>query len=378
VSRGWYLPDGYLVYGTLDGALYAMRFDVGKLAVSGAPVALLDGVAISQGRLARVAVAQATGAMAYLPNVGDEQVVIVSVDRDGREQVLVDTPGSYAGVRLSPNERRILLTMPDASGGLQAWIHDRASATTTQLTFDGTNIRPAWSPSGDRIAFASNRRTRFYLWTMPADGSDKGDRAGEGPEINGPTPVHWTRDGKWLVIDGAPEDGKSPGGEDVFAIPTSGKRMMLPVVATAASEQSGEVSPDGKWIAYISNDAGRYQLYVQPFLAPGGRTLISAGGAQEPAWVSKSELAYVNTDVDSMVVARLEFGPTITVSRTTLFDHRPFQAGGVSQRNYDVMRDGRTFIFARPVNQRHVVEPMVVLNWVQEVRRLMAAAGVKD
>ena len=94
--------------------------------------------------------------------------------------------------------------------------------------------------------------------------------------------------------------------------------------------------------------------------------------------MSNSELAFVNTDVDSMVVARLEFGPTIAVRRTTLFDHRPFQAGGFSVRNYDVTRDGRSFIFARPLAQRQSAEPIVVLNWIQEVRRLMAAGGVKD
>ena len=90
---------------------------------------------------------------------------------------------------------------------------------------------------------------------------------------------------------------------------------MRPAVASPFYEQSGEVSPDGKWIAYASAETGKYQIYIQPFLAPGGRTLISAGGAQEAVWASNNELAYVNNETDSLTVALLEFGATTTVTR---------------------------------------------------------------
>jgi eukaryotic-like serine/threonine-protein kinase len=380
--RGWYLPGGYLVYATDDGALFGVRFDLGTLEISGTPVALLDGIMAGLGGRARVAVASQSGTMAYLPGSASDDAVIVQVDHTGREQVILAKPAPYSVPRISHDGRRILVSLPDNNGYPQVWIHDRASTTTRQLTFGGQNIRPVWSPNGDRVAFNTDRVPgKYYSWTMPADGSNDGERAGEGSEISGTSSVSWTRDGKWIVIDGVPDSAQVPGvgrgggSEDIFAIPTSGQRTMRAVVATSAHEQSGEVSPDGKWIAYVSNRTGRVQVYVQPFLTPGGPTLVSEGAGNEPAWASNTELTYVNTDVDSLVVARLQFGSTVTVTRSTLFDHRPFRSGNTSTRGYDATRDGGHFVFARMVGERLQLEPIIVLNWLEEVKRLMAAAG---
>lgn len=134
---------------------------------------------------------------------------------------------------------------------------------------------------------------------------------------------------------------------------------------------------DGKWIAYVSNDVGKNQIYIQPFLAPGGRTLVSAGAAVEPAWVSDNELVFVNTDVDSITSARLEFGATVKVTRLALFDRRPYLPGSSSARNFDVSRDGKSFVFVKPTARSAEIEPVVVPNWVEEVKRLMAAAGIR-
>ena len=190
--------------------------------------------------------------------------------------------------------------------------------------------------------------------------------------------VSWTRDGQWIVFDGASADGKGGGTSDILAIPTSGAtRTMRPAVTGPFNKRTGEVSPDGKWIAYVCDEAGKFQAYIQPFLAPGARTLISAGAASEPVWVSNNELAYMNNDADSLTLARLEFGAITTVTRTALFDARPYGRGSPSWRNFDVSRDGKQFIMLkRPAGVKES-EPVVVLNWGQEVKRLMAAAGIK-
>lgn len=377
-ARGWYLPSGHLVYSTREGALFAVKFDLRSLAITGTPVSVLDGIDVStRSTLARMALS-ASGTMAYIPGGGGPSSVIVQMDRAGREQVIVAKPGSYTAPRLSPDGRLLAVGNLDAKGLPQIWIHDRSSGTTRQLTSDGNSIRPAWSPDGNRVAFSAQRGGRVNIWSAPADGSGPGERAGEGPEVLGYSAVSWTRDGKWIVLDGLPEGQKGAGAEDVFVIPASGSpRVMRPVVASPFDEQTGEVSPDGKWIAYASNSAGKYQIYIQPFLAPGGRTLISPSAAAEPAWASNNELVYVNMDADSVTLARLEFGAMIKVTRTGLFDHRPYQGAGAAFRNFDVSRDGKSFVFAKSLGGRGESEPIVVLNWMEEVKRLIAAAGIK-
>jgi serine/threonine-protein kinase len=376
--RGWYLPGGYLVYGTQEGALFAVRFNLRSLAVTSAPLALLDGIQTS-GPLPFVEIS-ASGTMVYLPGiVAGANVVIVQVDRRGQEQVIVSKRSRYQRVRLSPDGRRLVIGGFDAKEVAQVWIHDRASGTTRQLTFEGTNLRPDWSPDGTRVAFSGQHAGNvWHVWSAPADGSAPPVREGEGRDVTGSTAVSYTRDGKWIVVDGPPDDGKGAGNEDIFAIPTSGSpRTMRPAVASPFNEESGEVSPDGKWIAYVSDETGKSQVYMQPFLAPGGRTLISDGPATEAAWTSNNELVYIDNENDSLTSAHLEFGATITVTRKALFSVRPYQLGSRSNRSFDVSRDGASFIFLKSLVTDKTVDPVVVLNWAEEVKRLMAAAGIR-
>jgi serine/threonine-protein kinase len=376
-ARGWYLPQGYLIYSTREGALFAVKFDAKSRAITSAPVGVLDGINVGRNWIAHVAIS-ASGTMAYVPKSATGNGVIVQVDRDGRETVIVAKPGAYSQPRISPDGQRIALTMPDSKQAFEIWIHDRSSATTRQLTFDGESERSAWSPDGQRLAFFSRRAGKGGIWVAPGDGSGPGARLGDSPNMTGSAAVSWTRDGKWVVWDGQFDSQRGAGVDDIYAIPVvDTPHTPHPVVATPYGEQTGEVSPDGKWIAYISNDANRNQVYIQPFMSPGGRTLISAGAATEPAWVSNNELAYVNNETDSLTVARLEFGATIKVTRKALIHRAPYQPGSAGFRGYDVTRDGKSFVFVKPVGQATAIEPVVVLNWAEEVKRLMAAAGIK-
>ena len=388
-SRGWYLPGGLLVYGTPDGALFAVKFDLRSQKITSAPVAVLDRIVTTLNAFPAVAISM-SGTMAYLPEDGSagRATSLVQVDRSGREVAIGVKPGMLAGPRFSPDGQRLVLTAPDAKGNGQIWIHDRLSGTTRQLTFDGRSRRPAWSPDGKRVAFSKElSNVGTHVWSVPADGSDTGAREAEGPGPQGTGAVFWTRDGRWIVTDGRPVG--SPLGddnEDVFAIPTFGSpRTIRPVVASPFKEETGEVSPDGKWIAYVSNETGQDQVYVQPFLTPGGRTLISAGNGAEPAWISNTELTYRDYaeltlrgyETDSLRLARLAFGATTTVTRTALFSTANYARTGASARNYDVSRDGQHFVFVKQAAWTRGGAPMVVLNWVEEVKRLMAAAGIK-
>jgi len=371
-TRGWYLPSGHLLYATSEGALYAAPFDLGKRAITGAAVPLLDNVRTGFANGARFAFSPA-GSMAYLGGAGsaDDQVV-VQVDRAGRDAVVISRPGDYAMPRLSPEGERIALNIRN-----QVWVYDIPSGTLSQLTFKGSNIRPSWSPDGTRLVFSSDRSGNWDLWWAPADGSDPGERVAEGPDVTGGTLTSWSRDGKWIVFDGVAEDDSATATrEDIFAVPTSGKRIRQLAVGTPADEQSGVVSPDGRWIAYNSDESGTYQVYVRPFLAPGGRAMVSIGGGAEPVWVSNQELAYRGGD--SLIVATLELGPrTRVLRRTAVFDYSRYRMGNASLQGYDVSRDGKRFLVVRPIEVQADPEPVVVLNWFSEVRRRFAEQGAR-
>ena len=369
-DRGWY-ADGYVVL-VNEGTLSAARFDASRRTLDGDPVVLLDGFP----QRPQVAVS-ASGTIAYLQarEIGDR--VVVQVDRSGREEVIVAEPGDYGWVRLSPDETRIVMARGGISQQTQIHIHDRRSGTTSPITFDGQNHRPSWSPDGRRVAFSSRRENVTNIWTAPADGSAPAEPLAPGQDVLQQSATSWTRDGAWIVIDGAADNGGSAGADDIFALPVSGSGAMQPVVATPASEQTGEVSPDGQWIAYVSDDAGFFQVYLQPFLRAGGRTLVSAGAAIEPAWASESELTYVSTESGSLMLATLEFGESVRVTRTALFDHSPYVRGIPSWREYDVSRDGQRFIFTRSLSQTEARSPVAVLNWMEEVRRVMAGGSAR-
>jgi Tol biopolymer transport system component len=371
-TRGWYLPTGHLLYATAEGALYAAPFDPGKRAITGAAVPLLDNVRSGFANGTRFAVSRA-GSMAYLAGGGSaSDQVVAQVDRSGREQVVISRPGNYALPRLSPDGERIALNIQ-----AQIWVYDIPSGTLSQLTFKGDNVRPSWSPDGSRLVFSSNRSGSWDLWWAPADGSDPGERVAEGPDVTGGTLTFWSRDGKWIVFDGVAEDDSAAAtSEDIFAVPTTGKRIRQLAVGTPADEQSGVVSPDGRWIAYNSDESGTYQVYVRPFLAPGGRAMVSTTGGTEPLWVSNQEIAY--RDGDSLTVATLELGArTRVLRRTALFDYSRYRTGNASFQGYDVSRDGKRFLVVRPLEVQADPEPVVVLNWFAEVRRRFAEQGAR-
>jgi serine/threonine-protein kinase len=365
--RGWY-ATGHLFFMMREGALMAAAFDLRRRAVTSDPVGVVDGLSQTAAMIVAPQVAlSASGSLAYLPGRAALEHVIVQVDRHGREETLIATPAAYRWPRFSPDQMRIAF-----GKDRQIYIHDRRSGTSSAVTFDGINQRPTWSPDGRRVAFISGRPTGSDVWVASADGAEPAKAIAPGKDVIQQSATSWTRDGAWIVIDGAADASGVNGGDDVFALPASGVGSLRTVISTPASEQTGEVSPDGRWIAYVSDDAGDFQVYVQPFLRPGGRTLISTGPAIEPAWASNNEIVYSSLASDSLVLARLEFGESIGVRRTSLIDRGRYASGAPSWREYDVSRDGQHFLFEKSLSGSHRAEPVVVLNWMAEVRRAVA------
>jgi len=265
-TRGWYANSGHLVYATDDGAVYGVPFDPKRREITGSPVPLLDGVRAGVFNGSRLSVS-VSGAMIYLPGTTGTGVQVVEVDRSGRETVVISRQGQYEHPRWSPDGDRIAMTVSGESGP-QIWIYDIASETLSQLTFEGGNVRPTWSPDGSTVAFSSARDGAADLYWKPADGSGPAERVAEGEDTQNQGTTFWTWDGSWIVFDGLGDAGDSE--ENIYAVGTGTDRTRQTVVATGAGEETGAVSPNGEWIAYGSDESGPWQVYVRPFMAPGG------------------------------------------------------------------------------------------------------------
>lgn len=362
-TRGWYLPMGILVYGTDEGAVFGVPFDKATATPSGEPIPLVEDVQLAAD-FGTMLTVSASGTMAYVPLTNAGTAQLVAVGADSTERVVLDRPGAYANPRWSPDGKRIAVDQRTRNG-TQVWVYDLGSQTMTQLTRDGENVRPAWSPDGQRIAFSGSNGV---LW-MPADGSAAPEPVMTGQALPGTTAISWTRDGTYLIVDGLPPVPGHSTREDVFAVTAASPRSLESLVATPANDQSGTVSPDGQWLAYVSDESESQKVYVRPFRRPGGRFLISTGAGEEPLWSGPASLLYVDPDEQTLVRATLDLGVSVEVAkRDVVRDLRPYTLGSAGWWNYDVSHDGRSLLFVKPARVGSATNPVVVLHWTEEVR----------
>ena len=250
-----YVSTGHLVY-VLDGTLLAVPFDVDKLEVTSGPIPMAEGVMtadLSTGA-AHFSVSD-TGALVYVAGSSLVDRTLVWVDRDGREEALAAEPRAYRYPRISPDGGRLALDVRDQENDI--WIWDFARETLTRLTFaPAEDFYPVWTPDGRKVAFASNRDGGFNLYWKAADGTGTVERLTESENLQFPSA--FTPDGKQLVFS---EFGRQDSNLGRLSLEGSSE----PLLATEFNERNGEISPDGRWLAYESDASGQYEVYVRPF-----------------------------------------------------------------------------------------------------------------
>ncbi len=350
-----YAPPGYLLF-VRDKTLVAQRFDAASGKVEGEPVPVAEQVGATGVGLARFSVSR-TGVLAY--RTGETGSRLVWVDRSGRELGTLGDPAEYYDTMLSPNGDRLALLMGDPqSGKSNIWIRDLARGTTTRFTFGANDDANAvWSPDGKTIVFSSNRGNDFQLFQKSASGVGAETKLLETDERK--FPHEWSRDGRYITF----QSRSKKTGWDVWVLPTFGDRKPFPVVQTPFAETRASFSPDGRWLAYQSNESGRAEVYVQAFPDPaGGRWQISPSGGTEPVWrADGKELFYLGPDLKLMSVP-IPGGESLQPGApVALF---PAHVQAITVRNhYLATADGQRFLFLSPPGREAMSPTTVVLNW---------------
>jgi Tol biopolymer transport system component/predicted Ser/Thr protein kinase len=353
-----YSPTGHLLY-VQGGTLTAVPFDLKRLTVAGSPVPVVENVTQSivtgtaQYSLSR------TGTLIYFSGgVQGVQRKLVWVDRKGAEQPVPAPPHGYRTPRISPDGRRIAVAGVDAD----IWLYDLSRDSLTRLTFKG-GVVPAWSPDGKHVTFGSTggkRNTNAY-W-QPSDGSGSAEALtafGENAHNIG----SWSPDGQVLSF----EEINPVTGRDVWVY-TLSDRKAHPFLNTQFNETAPEFSPDGRWLAYASDESGRYEIYVQPYPGPGGKWQISTDGGTEPRWTRNGEIFYRSGT--KMMAVETKLKPTFSAEKPKVLFDGSYLPTLQTMANYDVTPDGQRFLMVKPSEEDASTRQInVVLNWFEELKQ---------
>jgi serine/threonine-protein kinase len=387
-SDARYLPTGHLVYVAGD-SLRVVPFDLNRLEIPDATsVPVAANIAVLGGVAGEYDVA-ADGTLVYLDAVGGSSAArtLVWVDRSGREQPIAAPPRAYLYPRLSPDGTRVALDVREQETDI--WVWDLVRNGFTRVTKDPNLDRaPVWTADGDYIVFSGMTDGTPNVYLQRADGAGTPERITQTrrPQF----PLSLSPDGSQVVLADTGETVERADLTIVRLDPSRGRDggsakpvEAEPLVRTAAGELNGSISPDGRWLAYQSNESGDWDVYVRPFAngraSSGIRSTVSTAGGIQPRWSHDGhELFYISRSNEMMRV-HVTAGPTWSASTPQkLFDVSPYYFGaGNPYFMYDIARDGRFLMVKAPgaaktdtSSEDHII---LVQNWLEEVKRAMQA-----
>jgi eukaryotic-like serine/threonine-protein kinase len=354
-SRVQYAPPGFLVY-VREQTLMAQPFDVKALEMRGEPFPLAENLGIDAVGLAHFSASQ-TGVLVHRAGEASNRQ-LVWVDRNGKELGTVGEPARYASTWSAPDGKRVVIEVADVrSARSDLWIRDLARGVSSRFTFDPKDDSdPLWSPDGRSIVFSSNRADAVNLYVKDASGTSEEELLFESQEEKYASDL--SRDGAHLLFYSRGNET----GWDVWALPMKGERKPFPVVRTRFVELFATFSPDGRYVAYQSNESGRSEIYVQEFPQARSKWQVSTEGGSEPYWRADGrELYYRSPDARIMAVP-VEGGATFTAGTpNALFRARI--ASITTRAHYRPTPDGQRFLILAPEGRATIVPTTVVLNW---------------
>jgi hypothetical protein len=391
VGRG--SSDGYLLF-TREGSLMAQPFDLRRMEPAGEAVSLAqDMISLGRGPGPRPFSVSMTGVLAYRtggPAEYDGTITQLTwFDRKGQMLAAAGDRGLYNSVDLSPDGTRVAFSRvsPETAGGrsdraaYEMWVYDFARRTSTRLTSLASDWLATWSPDGRRIIFSSDRGgSVFNLYRKAADGAGNEDVVFSSNEDK--SAQDWSRDGNFLLYSVTANGRRSffdGASHDLWVLPLtpvnpSGNRPE-PYLKTEFNETQGRFSPDGRFVAYVSDASGRYEIYVQPFpAASGSKTVISTAGGISPRWSGDGkELFYISAD-SKMMAVEVSTSPIFKAGIPRPLFQAPIWGGGTFHNvaRYDVTADGKRFLInsVTPDAAPSAPAPItVVLNWTALLKK---------
>jgi eukaryotic-like serine/threonine-protein kinase len=369
-----YLPSGHLVY-MHEGTLFAVPFDQKRLEVTGQAMPIVEGVLANPNGGAQFSFSE-TGNLVYVAGAGAVRNVTIDwMDRDGKFQPLREAPAIYFEPSFSPDGKRLAVVIREQSR-TDIWVWDWVRDTLTRLTFTGQNNEfPVWTPDGQRITYASrdNSGRQFNIYWRRADGSGEAQRLTESKYDQ--NPESWGPDGRVLAFTEINPDTRA----DILTLSVEGDEKSgwkvgspKPFLNSPFWEAMSSFSPDGRWLAYASNESGALEVYIRPFPGPGGKWQVSTNGGVFPKWSRNGkELFYSTRDNKIMVVRYTTPGNSFQADKPRLLSPGQFAyRGGTS--NFDVHPDGKRFAVLKAPgseNQPAINKVNFIFNFFDELRR---------
>ena len=348
---------GYLVYGQED-ELVAVPFDAETLSVEGVPVSVLAPVGMGADDRVDAAFATDGSAVALEPRTGGD-FQPVWVDRDGGATPVGLPADVFSETRLSPDGRRVALS--DRTGSLRVYDLDTNEVFTPDFL---GGAFPRWSPDSQRIAFTSNRSERFQLFTVDVSSADPAVLL---VEAEGTITGSWSSDGGTLyiyVLD--PETNR-----DLYAYSFDDERIS-PLLTTPAEERGPMVSPDGGWLAYVSDTSGRFEVHVSSLPDFEVTRQVSRDGGTEPSWSAAGDELFYRSSDRTMVAIPFSSTPELSLGRPELLFRDSFVRDPFGNTGYDVASDGRFLMLSEVETASQPVQLQVVLGFADEVHRLVS------
>jgi hypothetical protein len=353
---------GYLLF-VRQGILMAQAFDPVRLEVTGRPAAMSEHVIVNASEQSVALSAALAGPVAYRTGPAGGQTQLVWLDRSGK---VLETVGDLTDVTthgLSHDGRRVAFSRRLA-GTNDIWLADLNRPVPSRLTYDpGNDAFAVWSPDDRRLAWGSTRNGKVDIFVKPSDGTGReallfGGHRGQGVS-------DWSPDGRFVLYHAVTRP--TGNNQDIWAVPIAENGKPFPVVESeTADEINGQFSPDGQWVAYQSDETGRYEVYVQPFRDPGGKRRVSNGGGVQVRWRHDGrELFYIAPGnrfmAASMTLDSDRHAVDIGATTTLFVADLPGDPGNIVMRHYEVSPDNQRFL----VNTRkEVTVPItVILNW---------------